>query len=80
MGNENCLLNCVEQSASFAKDQQNTEYSKEELEKLEHIDWSDFYLESLLVEDQIPIIANLYITHERTLIFWPFFADHNNKW
>ena len=56
------------------------EYSKEELEKLEHIDWLDFYLESLLVEHQVPIIANLYVTPERTQIFWPFFADDNNKW
>jgi hypothetical protein len=27
-----------------------------------------------------PIIANLHVTRERTQIFWPFFADDNNKW
>jgi hypothetical protein len=27
-----------------------------------------------------PIIANLHVTHECTRIFWPFFADDNNKW
>ena len=27
-----------------------------------------------------PIIANFHVTCERTRIFWPFFADDNNKW
>jgi hypothetical protein len=27
-----------------------------------------------------PIIANLHVTRERTRIFWPYFADENNKW
>ena len=27
-----------------------------------------------------PIIATLHVTHERTQIFGPFFADDNNKW
>ena len=27
-----------------------------------------------------PIIANLHITHDSMQIFWPFFADDNNKW
>ena len=29
---------------------------------------------------QGPIITNLHVTHERTRLFWPFFADDNNKW
>ena len=29
---------------------------------------------------QVPIIANLHVIRERTRIFWPFFADDNNKW
>jgi hypothetical protein len=29
---------------------------------------------------QVPIIANLHVTRERTRIFWPFFAGDNNKW
>jgi hypothetical protein len=29
---------------------------------------------------QVPIIANMHITRERTRIFSPFFADDNNKW
>jgi hypothetical protein len=29
---------------------------------------------------QLPIIANLHVTRERTRIFWPFFADDKNKW
>ena len=28
---------------------------------------------------QVPIIANLHVTRERTRIFSPFFADNNNK-
>ena len=28
----------------------------------------------------VPIIANLHVTREHTRIFWPFFADDNNKW
>jgi hypothetical protein len=29
---------------------------------------------------QVPIIANMHITRERTRIFSPFFTDDNNKW
>ena len=34
----------------------------------------------LPLTQQVPIIANLHVTHERTQIFGPFFADDNNKY